>query len=441
MEFCLGQLEQAELKSLRSEDEQLRLVGLQLDYACSQMDRTAVNSLMTDLPVRHLGAESDARYGIFTIFDTLVQSKRDPQCLRDMEYLYNDFLKEFKDGVFETEKAILAWEFKVQVCFGLFMGTVDDDDEGTKDKRDVDKLKLAIGTYFGDVKPFDDSDLEISGERAVILYPATCKAGLEKICEMFGEFESKQVKDRKYKKGLSQSPPEKFLVTFLAKHSWDRFVHMTKLMCKMLQFENFGEPALVGMLLRKKEKHESTRLKSLIAQYESVGGTSASWDKLILDRELTNHEKISIESIVQVQKQAVAAENRKEPGRKSKGDYSDGEDEGDAKGRSKKRSRKHKAGYQGENDDNSEATLPFDAEDIVRSAGTKKTRKRANPWTKQETQILVEGVQLHGLGKWSIILEQFREHFEPTGRTPLALKDKWRNLENKQRRELGTSIS
>lgn len=55
-----------------------------------------------------------------------------------------------------------------------------------------------------------------------------------------------------------------------------------------------------------------------------------------------------------------------------------------------------------------------------------KRRKQHNPWSLEETRTLVKGVEICGGGKWADIKRLgFREI---ASRSPVDLKDKWRNL-------------
>ena len=60
----------------------------------------------------------------------------------------------------------------------------------------------------------------------------------------------------------------------------------------------------------------------------------------------------------------------------------------------------------------------------INANGTK--RRMHQRWTLEETRQLVEGVERFGLGKWAVIKTQLFEQGSP--RTPVDLKDKWRNL-------------
>eukprot|EP00171_Calliarthron_tuberculosum_P019358 IDg19358t1 len=53
-------------------------------------------------------------------------------------------------------------------------------------------------------------------------------------------------------------------------------------------------------------------------------------------------------------------------------------------------------------------------------------RRKALHWKSEEIKALLEGVRLHGVGKWAVILHS-SSLFDPV-RTPVDLKDKWRNL-------------
>ncbi|XP_060216895.1 uncharacterized protein LOC132644325 isoform X2 [Lycium barbarum] len=54
------------------------------------------------------------------------------------------------------------------------------------------------------------------------------------------------------------------------------------------------------------------------------------------------------------------------------------------------------------------------------------TRRKAKRWSTLEEDTLRSGVQKYGVGNWKLIFDTYREIFED--RTPVDLKDKWRNL-------------
>jgi hypothetical protein len=54
-----------------------------------------------------------------------------------------------------------------------------------------------------------------------------------------------------------------------------------------------------------------------------------------------------------------------------------------------------------------------------------KLRRQRQPWTDEETKLLLLGVKLIGKGRWSLIHQQMGFS---KNRTPTDLKDKWRNL-------------
>lgn len=58
--------------------------------------------------------------------------------------------------------------------------------------------------------------------------------------------------------------------------------------------------------------------------------------------------------------------------------------------------------------------------------GSGKKRKRV-PWTKAETDSLIEGAKKHGAGQWQLILQDPEFEFKDC-RTGPDLKDKWRNV-------------
>ena len=65
--------------------------------------------------------------------------------------------------------------------------------------------------------------------------------------------------------------------------------------------------------------------------------------------------------------------------------------------------------------------------------GTK--RRMHQRWTMEETTALVDGVERFGLGKWAEIKKHTFD--EASGRTPVDLKDKWRNLSKALARPAG----
>lgn len=58
------------------------------------------------------------------------------------------------------------------------------------------------------------------------------------------------------------------------------------------------------------------------------------------------------------------------------------------------------------------------------NSGQKGRRRVSRKWTQEEVTSLVEGVRLYGAGHWKQIWKSYR--FD--GRTPVDLKDKWRNI-------------
>eukprot|EP00210_Caulerpa_lentillifera_P005489 g5249.t1 len=58
--------------------------------------------------------------------------------------------------------------------------------------------------------------------------------------------------------------------------------------------------------------------------------------------------------------------------------------------------------------------------------GSNRRRKQHNPWSVEETKMLIKGVAICGEGKWADIKRL--EFKELVSRSPVDLKDKWRNL-------------
>jgi hypothetical protein len=67
---------------------------------------------------------------------------------------------------------------------------------------------------------------------------------------------------------------------------------------------------------------------------------------------------------------------------------------------------------------------------IRSTGGTNSGKKKHNPWSLEETLALVDGVRATGVGKWAEIkrlsIPGIAEVLQ--NRTPVDLKDKWRNL-------------
>lgn len=61
-----------------------------------------------------------------------------------------------------------------------------------------------------------------------------------------------------------------------------------------------------------------------------------------------------------------------------------------------------------------------------KEGGYHRRRKQHNPWTIEETQMLIKGVQICGEGHWADIKRL--DFSELVHRSPVDLKDKWRNL-------------
>ncbi|KAK3278173.1 hypothetical protein CYMTET_13873 [Cymbomonas tetramitiformis] len=59
------------------------------------------------------------------------------------------------------------------------------------------------------------------------------------------------------------------------------------------------------------------------------------------------------------------------------------------------------------------------------SSNDRKERRRHSPWTLEEIEALVHGVEEVGIGKWKQILKS--KVIQPY-RSEVDLKDKWRNL-------------
>ena len=55
-------------------------------------------------------------------------------------------------------------------------------------------------------------------------------------------------------------------------------------------------------------------------------------------------------------------------------------------------------------------------------------------WTDEEVEALREGVNKHGKGNWKAILVEKRHVFQQE-RTTVDLKDKWRNMGTRRRRD------
>ena len=73
--------------------------------------------------------------------------------------------------------------------------------------------------------------------------------------------------------------------------------------------------------------------------------------------------------------------------------------------------------------DDIEAIQVEPAQQVARVSAT--TGRTRNPWTVQETESLVRGASIFGVGSWTVIKDHL---FAGSQRTNKDLKDKWRNL-------------
>ncbi|CAL4916960.1 unnamed protein product [Urochloa decumbens] len=64
-------------------------------------------------------------------------------------------------------------------------------------------------------------------------------------------------------------------------------------------------------------------------------------------------------------------------------------------------------------------------------------RKNNDHWTQDEVKLLVNGVSEFGVGKWKAVKIQY---FTPSIRTPVHLKDKWKNLVKACKKESGRML-
>jgi len=73
---------------------------------------------------------------------------------------------------------------------------------------------------------------------------------------------------------------------------------------------------------------------------------------------------------------------------------------------------------------------------LLQSSSRKLQRRNRKPvpWSDAETEALKRGVRNHGVGNWRAILDDEGANLEAC-RTNVSLKDRWRNLQNKMKRE------
>ncbi len=69
--------------------------------------------------------------------------------------------------------------------------------------------------------------------------------------------------------------------------------------------------------------------------------------------------------------------------------------------------------------------------------GNRQRRRRRNPWTEEEVQVLERGIQFYGGSYWSAILKKYGAYF--SGRNQVDLKDKART-EKAKRTRLGEPL-
>lgn len=66
------------------------------------------------------------------------------------------------------------------------------------------------------------------------------------------------------------------------------------------------------------------------------------------------------------------------------------------------------------------------ASPVKKDESPKPLRRKRKPWSNVEEDTLRAGVKKYGAGNWKFILIKYKDIFDD--RTPVDLKDKWRNL-------------
>ncbi|XP_077224446.1 uncharacterized protein LOC143857822 [Tasmannia lanceolata] len=62
----------------------------------------------------------------------------------------------------------------------------------------------------------------------------------------------------------------------------------------------------------------------------------------------------------------------------------------------------------------------------LKKQDSKRYRRKIKRWSLEEEEALRDAVQKHGVGRWAFILDRYPDKFDE--RTPIDLKDKWRNM-------------
>ena len=67
---------------------------------------------------------------------------------------------------------------------------------------------------------------------------------------------------------------------------------------------------------------------------------------------------------------------------------------------------------------------------MPRIKAARKLRRRNHRWSEKETRYLKQGVDKYGVGRWTVIREEYFDvkDFVFVGRTETDLCNKWRNL-------------
>eukprot|EP00516_Mucochytrium_quahogii_P000532 CAMPEP_0203753482 /NCGR_PEP_ID=MMETSP0098-20131031/7242_1 /ASSEMBLY_ACC=CAM_ASM_000208 /TAXON_ID=96639 /ORGANISM=" , Strain NY0313808BC1" /LENGTH=481 /DNA_ID=CAMNT_0050644101 /DNA_START=324 /DNA_END=1766 /DNA_ORIENTATION=+ len=207
-----------------------------VEYACAQLQSETLGAFVLkewDSEVMSGPGNLRERIEIATVFDGIVESKRQIDALLEQEYYFNLVLGKLANR--KSKQSIarlgLSLEYKCQICLAAFLGSVD---QKTK-IRDHEKLEETIHSCFRNVKTLSKNKFakrvkNVGFGSFSCDTEESCKAQLELLCGLF----SRSDPDR-----------EEMLAEYLKNRSWQVFVQEIRDRFIRGQVYAYGEPKLL----------------------------------------------------------------------------------------------------------------------------------------------------------------------------------------------------
>mmetsp|Transcript_2169 Transcript_2169/g.4111 ORF Transcript_2169/g.4111 Transcript_2169/m.4111 type:complete len:552 (-) Transcript_2169:29-1684(-) len=488
--------ERADNQACPDELERRRVLQTMLEFAAAEASPGLFAAITKEIGVANL--EETAFLKAYTVYDLVSNSKGDGTQLEPFIKEVESTLINYEatagksSAVLNQYKYFIHTELKAHVCLGHLIGPrLSNDGDLAVTKFDVSKLDP---TKF-DVEAFNESFErwfpEASDPNEEPMYPDPSAVTYHGIISDELKTLHGHVHNLSSKK--SRSKALEYLGAILDKHDWLKFVDALRLYVSVLLYSGFDGPALLqatrgaeevpapaahllalqrSQPLMKEDtghKKRSHRYNMLVRVYKNLGGTTAGWNSIIEKDEKQGEEMLrSILGNAQRLRAAGAYANL-DNSEEVEEEEEDGDADGDAViDENGNRVRNHR---RVDPDDKLYGDIEFyqtDDEDVAAGAGRraagssrvsnksnldpslaqefdefdqyatakpgKRRRKKPIPWTDAETEALMEGIELYGLGHWARILMHFSNVFEPNARTSVSLKDRYRNIEMRKAR-------